>query len=48
VTRDGASALGAGSSGGTGMDCWMVIGRANYKISRSGPIALPGFSTLAA
>ena len=44
VTRDDASTAGVASgvgSGGRGMDCWIVIGCGNYKISRSGPIALP-------
>jgi hypothetical protein len=33
------------------MDCWIVIGAANYKISPPDPIGLPlisGFSTLPA
>jgi hypothetical protein len=48
VTRDGASAPGV-AFGGTGMDCWIVIGGGNYKISSPGPIRLrrtKGFSTL--
>src|SRR5882724_2593514 len=50
VTRAAASA-GCAASGGAGMDCWIVIGCANYKILALGPIGLPrqtAFSTSSA
>jgi hypothetical protein len=49
VTRDVASLAGVDSGGaGAGMDCGIVMGGGNYKISLAYPMALPppgAFST---
>jgi len=41
VTRAGGSLAGVASDAG-GMDCWIVIAAANYKILPAGPIGLRG------
>src|SRR5260370_35263832 len=46
-----AAAAGCAASDGTGKECWIFIGCANYKILALGPIGLPrqtAFSTYTA